>query len=120
MKAAPLPGPSLWAVIVPAICFRRQRATVQPESVAILAGGKAMGKEPRQILRCNPFAVILDADRSSEDSPAGCGNPARSVIWCGRSGDAVHRVLGIADEVDQDLQHQMPIRAAARAPRQIP
>lgn len=42
--------------------FGRQRATVQTEPVTVLAGGKAMGKEPRQVFRRNSFAIILDKD----------------------------------------------------------
>jgi hypothetical protein len=40
----------------------RQHATVEAETMAILAGGKAMRKKSRQALRRNSLAIVLDAD----------------------------------------------------------
>ncbi|MNS51916.1 hypothetical protein D3C72_846150 [compost metagenome] len=77
-----------------------QGAAVQTETVAFLAGGKTVGKDPRHVFRGDAFAVVLDADFKEVviDNFDRQGHGAWAVAEVG------HGVFSVADEVDQDQQ----------------
>ena len=96
---APLPSPSLCAVSVPPNS-RAVRAAVQPEAVPAFARGEAVLENPRQILRGNAHPVVNHRD------------PHRApAVLFHLDGDAllrwvpfVHRVFGVVQNIDEDLQ----------------
>ena len=100
VNVAPLPSPSLCARQRSAQLRRRQRAAVQAEAVAVFAGRKAMIENARQVFRRNPNAIVNDGNADPLITP-GDLEPDLLVL----PPRFVTGILGIADHIDQNLEH---------------
>ena len=83
---------------------------MQAEAVTVRPGGEPVGEDARKILRGNAHAVVPDDEA---DGVAGARLQAkREHLVAGAT--LVQRILGVADQVDEDLQHLAPFRQHGR------
>ena len=85
----------------PAELLRRERAAVQAEAMAGLAGREAVAEQPAHVLRRDADAVVDDAICAPLPGSRLDAERQQLVLAPG----LVAGVLGVADQVDEDLQH---------------
>src|ERR1019366_5052651 len=90
----------------------RQRAGVQAEAVAVGFGGKPVSEDPGQVFRRQSHAAVLDRQADAAlaqpaDAEANHFLPLVTVAL-------LHRLLGIAQQVQQNLEYLVLVRRDRR------
>src|SRR5881396_3848148 len=78
---------------------------MQPKAVAILLGRKTVVEDSGEVLRLNPDTIVDDADLD----PVGGGHSYTDDQPPGAVGLVVHGILGVAEEINENLQHLVPV-----------
>ena len=87
--------------------FRSQGAAVQAEAMPILFGGEALGEDASEMLSFDPHTSIVNLQTYPALYGLGQANPEGQAMLA--LGVGPHGMHGIADEIDQNLQHLVSI-----------
>ncbi len=89
---------------IPAEFHGCQRTAVQTKAVAVLAGAESVRENARQIVRDNSDAIINHADLDAFGRRAFYLHEHLFV----RAAAFIAGVLGVGEQVDEDLQNLVP------------